>query len=156
MKHQTKKKRKNKKKNKKIKKIYTKKEYNSNDGILTSVWGPPAWHFLHTISFNYPVEPTKQQKQHYKLFFSNLEWILPCGYCRKNFKKNIKKLPLTREVLKNRDNFSRWVFNFHELINKMLCKKSGLTYGQVRERYEHFRSRCTLDKTRKVVKKKNI
>tara|TARA_B110000967_G_C18288267_1_gene272491 strand:+ start:31 stop:288 length:258 start_codon:yes stop_codon:yes gene_type:complete len=27
----------------------------------------------------------------------------------------------------------------------MLKKKSGLKYYQVRERYEHFRSRCTLD-----------
>ena len=28
----------------------------------------------------------------------------------------------------------------------MLKKKSGLTYCDVRERYEHFRSRCTQDK----------
>jgi hypothetical protein len=28
----------------------------------------------------------------------------------------------------------------------MLKKKSGLTYCDVRERYEHFRSRCTHDK----------
>ena len=37
------------------------------------------------------------------------------------------------------------MFNLHELVNKMLKKKSGLTYCEVRERYEHFRSRCTLD-----------
>mgnify|MGYP000492041771 CR=1 FL=1 len=30
----------------------------------------------------------------------------------------------------------------HELINKMLGKKSNLKYCDVRERYEHFRSRC--------------
>jgi hypothetical protein len=41
----------------------------------------------------------------------------------------------------------------------MLGKKSGLTYEMVRERYEHFRSRCTksykeLLKRRKTVKKK--
>ena len=34
----------------------------------------------------------------------------------------------------------------HETINKMLKKKSGLTYCDVRERYEHFRSRCVTDK----------
>ena len=28
----------------------------------------------------------------------------------------------------------------------MLKKKSGLSYCDVRERYEHFRSRCTTDK----------
>ena len=38
----------------------------------------------------------------------------------------------------------------------MLGKKSGLTYCQVRERYEHFRARCTIDKPKifKVIKNK--
>jgi hypothetical protein len=138
----------------KTRKIYTKKDYNSNDGMLTSVWGPPAWHFLHTISFNYPNAPSVKQKKNYKSYFSNLLCVLPCGHCRTNFKKNLKKLPITQKVLKNRENFSKWVFDLHELINKMLCKKSGLTYEQVRERYEHFRSRCTLDKTKKTKKNK--
>ena len=42
-----------------------------------------------------------------------------------------------------RESFSRYVYKLHEMINKMLKKKSGLTYCDVRERYEHFRSRCT-------------
>ena len=46
--------------------------------------------------------------------------------------------------MKNRASFSRYVFDLHELINTMLHKKSGLTYETVRERYEHFRSRCTI------------
>lgn len=29
----------------------------------------------------------------------------------------------------------------------MLNKNSGLTYNDIRERYEHFRARCTDDKT---------
>ena len=40
--------------------------------MLTSVWGPSLWHTLHTISFNYPVKPTKQQKKHYKTLIMNL------------------------------------------------------------------------------------
>jgi hypothetical protein len=32
------------------------------------------------------------------------------------------------------------------MVNKMLNKKSGLTYTDVRERFEHFRSRCTKEK----------
>ena len=31
------------------------------------------------------------------------------------------------------------------MVNKNLGKKSGLTYCQVRDRYEHFRSRCSND-----------
>ena len=68
---------------------------------------------------------------------------MPCRYCRENLKKNLKALPLREKDLKNRASFSRWVYNLHELVNKMLGKKSGLTYAAVRERHEHFRSRCT-------------
>lgn len=142
----------NKKKSKKTKKVYTKKDFKSGDGMLTTVWGPSLWHTLHTISFNYPVKPTLQDKKNYKRFIMNLRYVLPCKYCRMNFKKNLKELPLTEKALKSRHNFSRWMFKMHELINKMLGKKSGLKYCDVRERYEHFRSRCTEDKqTIKVV-----
>ena len=43
--------------------IFKNDDYNSNDGILTSIWGPPLWHFLHSMSFNYPNKPTKLQKK---------------------------------------------------------------------------------------------
>ena len=136
----------------KTKKVYTKKDFKSGDGMLTTVWGPSLWHTLHTISFNYPVKPTLQDKKNYKRFIMDLRYVLPCKYCRMNFKKNLKELPLTEKALKSRNNFSRWMFKMHELINKMLGKKSGLKYCDVRERYEHFRSRCTEDKqTVKVV-----
>lgn len=138
--------------NKKTKKVYTKKDFKSGDGMLTTVWGPSLWHTLHTISFNYPVKPTSQDKKNYKRFIMDLRYVLPCKYCRMNFKRNIKEVPLNEKALKNRNNFSRWMFNLHEHINKMLGKKSGLKYCDVRERYEHFRSRCTEDKqTVKVV-----
>ena len=46
----------------------------------------------------------------------------------------------------SRDTFSRYVYKLHEIVNTMLKKKSGLSYCDVRERYEHFRSRCTDEK----------
>lgn len=126
----------------KIKRVFKKNEYSSNDGMLTSVWGPSTWHSLHAISFNYPVEPTSQNKKHYRDFILSLENVLPCGKCRENLKKNFKVLPLTMDKMKNREAFSRYVYDLHELINTMLGKKSGLSYEDVRERYEHFRARC--------------
>tara|TARA_Y100001970_G_scaffold271891_1_gene367900 strand:+ start:9523 stop:10119 length:597 start_codon:yes stop_codon:yes gene_type:complete len=142
----------NKIRKKRTRKVYTKKDFSSNDGMLTSVWGPSLWHTLHVMSFNYPVKPTKKNKSDYKRFINCLRCTLPCGKCRKNLKKNLKELPLRDKDLKNRESFSRWVYNLHELVNKMLNKKSGLTYEQVRERYEHFRSRCTEDKKKEKVK----
>lgn len=122
--------------------IFSEEDYNSGDGMMTSVWGPPMWHVLHTISFNYPIKPTKEQQKYYYKFYSNLQNILPCKYCRDNLKNNLSKLPLTKDVFKNRESLSRYVYNLHETVNMMLGKESGLSYDDVRERYEHFRSRC--------------
>jgi hypothetical protein len=131
---------------KNIKRVFSKSEYNANDGMVSSVWGPPFWHYLHTMSFNYPVEPTPEDKKHYRDFILNLKYVLPCRFCRQNIRTNFKHLPLTMEKMKNRETFSRYVYDLHELINKMLKKESGLSYADVRERYENFRSRCTDEK----------
>jgi len=137
---------KTRKRKKHKKKVYTRKNYQSGDGMVTSVWGPPLWHYIHTMSFNYPVKPTAADKKHYKNFMLSLRNVLPCHYCRENLTKNFKALPLTTAAMKNRRTFSMWVYKLHELVNTMLGKKSGLRYCDVRERYEHFRARCTEDK----------
>lgn len=126
--------------------VFKKADYLSGDGMVTSIWGPPMWHYLHTMSFNYPVNPTQDDKKHYRDFIISLKHVLPCKYCRMNLKTNLKQLPLRMEDMKDRESFSRYVYELHELVNKMLNKKSGLSYCDVRERYEHFRSRCTEEK----------
>ena len=132
--------------NKTIKRVFTKNDYESGDGMMTKIWGPAAWHFLHTMSFNYPVNPTKEQKIQYRNFVLNLRNVLPCKYCRMNLTNNIKKKPLQMCNMKSRETFSRYIYELHETINKMLGKKSHLTYCEVRDRYENFRSRCTQEK----------
>lgn len=138
---------------------FTRKHYKSNDGMMTSIWGPSAWHFMHTISFNYPMNPSCDEKRHYRDFILNLEYTLPCGKCRENLKKNFAKLPLKWKHMENRNTFSKYVYRLHELVNTMLGKKSGLSYNDVRERYEHFRARCnttdTPAKKNKTVKREN-
>jgi hypothetical protein len=125
--------------------VFKKGDFYSGDGFLTTVWGPAQWHMLHTISFNYPVKPTLEQKHQYRNYVLSLKNVLPCKYCRMNLKTNLRELPLTMECMKNRDTFSKYIYELHELINRKLKKKSNLKYCDVRERYEHFRSRCTED-----------
>ena len=125
------------------KRVYKKNDYENGNGMLTKIWGPSLWHFLHVMSFNYPVNPSKEDKENYRKFLCNLRHVLPCGKCRKNLKKNFKRLPPKKSVFKNRNSFSRYIYNLHEQVNKMLNKKSGLSYNEVRERYEHFRARCS-------------
>lgn len=127
-------------------KTYTKKDYQSGEGMLTTVWGPSLWHFLHTMSFNYPSKPTVDQKKQYRAFILSLENVLPCKYCRINLKENFKAVPLRHADMKDRESFSKYVYRLHEHINQMLKKKSGLSYEDVKERYEHFRARCVPEK----------
>jgi hypothetical protein len=136
----------------KTRRVFKPQDMKSGDGMLTTVWGPSLWHYLHTMSFNYPVHPTAQDKKHYREFVQSLVHVLPCKYCRLNLVKNFKTLPLTYSDMESRDTFSRYVYKLHELINTMLGKKSNLSYCDVRERYEHFRARCTLNEPLKTEK----
>ena len=54
-------------------KVFSQDDYNSGDGMLTTIWGPSMWHYLHTMSFNYPVEPSCDDKRNYMEFIMNLQ-----------------------------------------------------------------------------------
>lgn len=132
------------------KRVFQDNDYKSGDGMLTTVWGPSQWHFLHTMSFNYPVSPTEKDKENYRNYVLSLRYILPCKYCRENLTKNLEKMPLNMSDMANRESFSKYIYNLHETVNTMLGKKSGLTYDDVRERYEHFRARCTVPRSKNI------
>ena len=119
------------KKTKKLKKkrIFTKKHFMSGDGMLTTVWGPSLWHYLHTMSFNYPICPTLNDKKNYKDFIYNLTNVLPCKYCRMNLKSNLKAHPLKPCHLKNRETYSRYVYNLHEIVNKINTRRRATQRG---------------------------
>ena len=135
--------------------IYTNEDYLSNDGMMTSVWGPSLWFFLHTTSFNYPVDPDLQTKKKYRNFVLSLKDVLPCRTCRENLTKNFEKLPPTLDKFKNRQTFSKYIYDLHEIVNKMLGKKSNLSYEDVRDRFETFRAKCIVEKKKSCKKKKS-
>jgi len=132
--------------------IFSEKDYNSNNGFSTYVWGPCMWYFLHTMSFNYPVKPTKEDKKHYMAFLKSLQYVLPCKSCRENYARNIKSpgTKLTMKVMKNRDTVSRWLCLLHNTINGQLDKKKEVNYEDCRDFYEQFRARCSKPKKKGV------
>lgn len=87
--------------------------------IGPDVWGPHGWKFLHFIALAYPNEPTEEKKNHYRQFFESLQHMLPCSLCANNYKRHFyEDLPLTDEVLENRDNLVKWTIDLHNLVNK--------------------------------------
>ena len=103
--------------------IFNDNDYNSENGMMPFIWGPALWHFLHTISFNYPINPTLKDKKYYYRFIKYLKYILPCKDCRDNLKNNFKTMPLTPNVFKNRLTLSKYIYKLHNLINIQLNKK---------------------------------
>ena len=95
---------------------------NKGNGLLPLIWGPHLWKILHCMTFAYPINPTREDKENYKNFFIYLQYTIPCKSCGKSYGEFIKNGPLelTEEVLKNRETLTRWMYDLHNAINKKL------------------------------------
>lgn len=118
---------------------------NKHNGLITKVWGGPAWVANHAITFGYPVEPTDVDKQNYKDYFFALGNVLPCKYCRESYNVFIRQgdTAMKDEDLTNRRSLTEWFYRLHEAVNKKLDTDYYITYEDVEERYESFRAKCT-------------
>lgn len=85
------------------------------------LWGPGAWTFLHSITFNYPKDPTSKHKEAHANFFNTLPYILPCEKCAYHFSENLKKFPV-EDVLDDKDELVKWLIHIHNEVNLMLNK----------------------------------
>lgn len=117
---------------------------NSNSGLITKIWGPPGWTFLHAITFGYPLNPTDQQKKQYKDYFTNVGYVLPCKFCRDSYQKFIQSPPteLTDECMLNRDNLVKWFIRIHDAVNNKLDIKYASNCQERIDRFESMRAKC--------------
>ncbi len=122
---------------------------NVDNGMMTKIWGPAGWMFLHCITFGYPyaINPNnpvhKYKKQHYKLFFESLGNVFPCKYCRESYQIFIKELPIDN-YLKSRKKLCKWLYHIHNKVNaKLEVDKSKIpSFKEVQTLYEQFRAKC--------------
>lgn len=87
-------------------------------------WGGVYWEYIHLISFKYPDNPTENDITMAKKFINGISDIIPCDICANHFKTNLNKNKITDEILKSRMNFIKWTIDFHNVVNKMLNKKT--------------------------------
>lgn len=100
-----------------------------------NIWGPHLWFSLHTISFNYPLKPTDIEKKYYYDFFNNLQEVIPCSVCKKNYKRHLNEHPI-KNYLNTRKNLVYWVIDMHNMVNGEIGKKI-LSYENVIKKYEN-------------------
>ena len=102
----------------------------------TNVWGPSAWKFLHTITFQYPENPTDIEKRQYYVFFNSLKDVLPCPNCREHYSVNFDKIPIQME---SRKELIEWLIDIHNEVNVMIGKRE-YSYDEVYQLYNKMYS----------------
>lgn len=125
--------------------------YNKNvdNGLMTRLWGPSGWLFLHCVSFGYPFKidpnnPEHLEKQNdYYRFFYYLGKVLPCKYCRNSYMEFFaNNSPMNH--LGSRKELTKWLYDVHNLVNDKLgvpqCERPS--FEEIEERYQSFRAAC--------------
>ena len=118
----------------------------------TTIWGPPFWFILHTISINYPEKPTYVEKQQHLLFFESLKTILPCEICRGHYKDFLKNKPLSPYLDSNKA-LMKWVLECHNNVNKINGEKVW-TFEEMKKYYDNIYNNQENFKCQ-FIKKKN-
>lgn len=120
---------------------------NKNNGLITKIWGDNMWESVHSITFGYPINPTQEQKEQYRIFFIYLQYVLPCKYCRDSYGEFItldteQDTQLKDSDLENRESLTRWGYRLHNRVNKKLGIDYNLTYEDIVKKYESYRAKC--------------
>ena len=91
--------------------------------IDPKIWGPYFWETFHLSTVGYPENPTTEHISSYRDFYTSFMKILPCEKCSHSAMEIITTSNL-EEGLKSRKNLILWGYNFHDLVNIKLGKKS--------------------------------
>ena len=105
-------------------------------------WGNPTWKSIHSMSFNYPENPTDYDKQKYFNFFNNLGDMLPCPSCATSYKLYMKYIPIN-EYLDDIYGITFWLYTIHFLVNKKLAKKN-INFIDVIKMYYPHKTNCAI------------
>ena len=100
-----------------------------------NIWGSHLWFSLHTISFAYPIKPTLNDQNNYKIFFVSLQNVIPCSVCQRNYKRHLLEHPIDKH-LNSRKDLVYWLIDIHNMVNSEIGKKF-MSYDVVLKKYEN-------------------
>jgi len=97
-------------------------------------WGPHLWFFLHTMSFNYPDNPSYIERKKYNDFYNSLKNVLPCAVCQNHFQEHLSKSPPN---LNSKSDLIKWTIDLHNKVN-VNTNKEEKSYKEVLELYNSY------------------
>ncbi|KAF8449631.1 hepatopoietin protein [Terfezia claveryi] len=89
--------------------------------------GRSTWTFLHTLSANYPKNPTQEEKSDMKQFIGLFGKLYPCWVCAEDFREWMDRPENKLGVeggnwLNSRERFGLWMCMAHNAVNTKLGK----------------------------------
>lgn len=85
--------------------------------IEPSVWGPALWKAFHLVALGYPSEPTHDNAETYKKFYTSFGTVIPCCKCRDNYQRHFIELPI-EQGLGSKDDLFAWTVAMHNVVNR--------------------------------------
>ncbi len=96
---------------------------NNKKFLGKNIWGPKAWHLLHSFSLHINNELTKDNKHEYYLFYKTFIYMIPCKICRLHYKDMFEfQEPLIEKDI-TKKTLPKWVWKIHNRVNIRLGKK---------------------------------
>ena len=105
-------------------------------------WGPHAWTYLHTLTFNYPISPTVDDKSRMYNYFKQLSQFLPCPSCAQSYDIYFKYIPID-QYLDDVYGLTFWLYTIHFLVNAKLGKEQ-YSFLFVVKKYLSHKTQCTI------------
>ena len=96
-------------------------------------WGPPLWNEMHTVTFEYPINPDQQDKYNIINYFRGIVHVLPCEKCRDHYQSELELYPVENFV-NSKEELSRWLIDLHNRVNARLGKPH-FPYEKAVEKY---------------------
>jgi hypothetical protein len=129
-----------------------------SEGLFTTIWGPAQWQSLHNITFNYPYNPTSDDKKKYYDYFIALGNVLPCCTCRDHYNHYIRngETKLTDRVLSSRDTLTRWMFDLHKSVCNRLGFDYDITYEMFCKKQNSYIAKTDFTREQKMEAYKNL
>ncbi len=109
------------------------------------------WTTLHIFSLAYAPYPTTLEREGYTQWFLLFGVTLPCGACKKNFKKNLDAIKFHPIIdMCSRTAFAKCVWRLHNEVNRVLGKKIFISFEDMNEFYEQLRATDCDDESCKL------
>ena len=99
----------------------------------TMIWGPLLWRISHTVSFTPAnIKHPNQYRALQSLYYTSLQYVLPCSFCRSSYISFFRILP---SITEQTTDIRRWVYDMHNLVNQKLEYPSPLTFDCLLKRH---------------------